>query len=180
MTFTFPITLGEHYRATRAVANRQTATKVAYAFFLGAPLVILVVALARGFTVGEVLREHWGALLGGPAFVILGVPLLHYWNVRSAHASNPSLRGEQTFELTGTGFATRGPLHSTTLRWDALTRVVETPRFFLFYLSKNVAYFLPTREVERAGRLEELRALLPAQRPGRARLARSGSSRPAA
>jgi hypothetical protein len=168
--FTFPITQRDHYRASRAIQRRQPSVWIAYAFFIGIPIVILVLAIFFGETVQEVLRENWGALIGGPAFVLIGFPLLLRWNVHSAHKSNPSLRGNQTFALTSNGLSARGPLHSITVAWDGITRVLETSEYFLFFVSRNTAYFIPTREIGRVLSIEEFRARLLEWVPNRTKL----------
>jgi hypothetical protein len=143
---------------------------IAYAFFIGAPMAILILGISFGSTTQETLRDNWGALIGGPAFALLGFPLLQRWNVRSAHKNNPLLRGNQTFVLTSDGFKAQGPFHATTVAWDGITRILETPEYFLFFVSRNTAYFIPTGEVGRVVPIEELRARLREWVPNRTKL----------
>ena len=123
-----------------------------------------------GAMLQDILRQNWGALIGGPAFALIGFPLLQRWNVRSAHKNNPSLRGNQTFVLTANGFNAQGPLHSTTVAWDGITRVLETSEYFLFFVSRNLAYFIPTHEISRVVPIEEFRACLLEWVPNRTKL----------
>jgi hypothetical protein len=143
---------------------------IAYAFFIGIPIAILVFAVSFGATIQETLRQNWGALIGAPAFALIGFPLLQRWNVRSAHKNNPSLRGNQTFVLTSDGFNAQGSLHSTTVTWKGITRVLETSEYFLFFVSRNTAYFIPTREIGRVVPIDEFRARLLEWVPNRTKL----------
>ena len=168
MTFSFPITVREHYRAVRAVAWNGRSLRLAYAFFLGIPLLLVALSAWHGNPVDYVFREYPMATIGPIAFALFGSPLLFYWQVRSAHRNNPSLRGEQSYEFGPEGLRMWGPLHSTTLDWRAIPRVAETREFFLFYLNNQAAYFLPKRVVAAQGSVTELRALLAANLDGRA------------
>jgi hypothetical protein len=54
--------------------------------------------------------------------------------------------------------------------WDGITRILETPEYFLFFVSRNTAYFIPTGEVGRVVPIEELRARLREWVPNRTKL----------
>ena len=53
------------------------------------------------------------------------------------------VRGVLTFTITDEGFESHGDSFDVRLRWDAIHRVVETRRFFLFYVSSAMAHFIP-------------------------------------
>jgi hypothetical protein len=176
VTFAFPISFKDHYRAARTIQRHQLSYWFAWLFFLGVPLILMAFMLWQGYTIGNALREQGGALMGGPAFMFIAVPLLRAWGIRSARRSNPSIVGEHVFEFTADGLEMRGGLHSVSLKWEAFTRAVETRDFFLLYFAANTAYFLPKHVVTSRVDIDRLRDLLRRSMPGRVKL-RSASVR---
>ena len=61
---------------------------------------------------------------------------------------SPSIGVTQRIVVTDDGIRVRGRITATDVRWDMLTRVVETRRFFLFFLSKIQAVYLPKRAIQ--------------------------------
>jgi hypothetical protein len=147
MTYAFALSKLDHWRASRAVFRRTLVHKLAWAFFGGAPIVILAVVAVGGANLWQYTLSHPLAILGGPFLMLVGFPLLQFWSVWMYHRNHPTLKGSQVFEFTPERLIMRGPLHNTELDWRAVQRVVETDRFFLFFISKSVAYFLPKRAV---------------------------------
>jgi YcxB-like protein len=159
VTVSGPISFGTQYRATRAVAARSRVSLLSYGFFVGVPLLTLVIMLATGydFTRPAVFGlPTWAVLLLGPAFMFVFLPLCHALNVWQMRRRNASVSGVLTFAVTGEGFESHGGSFDVRLRWDAIHRVVETRDFFLFYVAAAVAHFIPKACV---GSPEELQAI---------------------
>lgn len=101
----------------------------------------------------------------GPYIVMIGVwfGILYYWvpraTARRLSTQDPSTRGPIRHTITDTSFAVTSVSAATTLNWDHMKQVVETPDFLLFYYSNNCAYFTPRRAIPDAD-LPALRALL--------------------
>jgi hypothetical protein len=77
--------------------------------------------------------------------------------------------GEQVVGFGEGGITTSGPLHRGHLGWGAVTKAVETPEFFLFFVTKIQALFVPVRVLDPGSR-ERLRSLVKGQLQGRAAL----------
>jgi hypothetical protein len=71
---------------------------------------------------------------------------------------NPSI-GARRIVVTDDGIQVRGRITAADVRWSVLTRVVETKRFFLLFLSKIQAIYIPKR-VFQPDDIEALRTLL--------------------
>ena len=160
MTVTFCLTFRDQFRALRAAAWRTTIAKLAYAFFLGSPLITVLLVVATNPDPWSFLLQEWTGVAAGPAFIFLLIPLLQVWTVYIHRKHNASLQGQQTYEFSPAGVTMRGELYSTELRWEAFYRVVETRHDFLFYHSKAMANILPKRVFGTVNELQEFRDLL--------------------
>jgi hypothetical protein len=163
----FTVTEQQQYRALRALQRRTASYYWSLAFFLGVPALLVVVYLAQGATLSELLLEHGGAILAGPALVFVGFPLLQRWGVRSQYRSSPAMRGVQSYDFGPEAIAMAGPLSSATMQWEAVIKAVETPEFFLLYIAKARAHFVPKSAFGDEGDLNQMRALLQRQLAGR-------------
>lgn len=56
--------------------------------------------------------------------------------------------GAQRVVVTDDGIRVRGRITAADVSWSMLTRVVETRRFFLFFLSKIQAFYIPKRSLQ--------------------------------
>ena len=166
MTVAFQLSKREHWAASRAVQRGTLAYKLGLILFGVLPVIILVVTMAGGASLWSAITANPFGILAGPVLLVVGFPLLQYWSVWTYHRNHPTLRGEQSFSFTPTHLKMSGPLHNTDLDWGAVRRVVETPSFFLFYISKTTAYFLPLRAIP-SGDLRALREQLTQWLPGR-------------
>ena len=166
MTFTFTLTKGQHWAAVRAVQRRTVSYKLAWAFFGGVPAIILAVTLAGGASLWSAIASNPFGIVAGPFVMVAGFPLIQYWSVAMHHRNFPTLKGVQSFTLTPTHLSMSGPLHNTDLDWGAVRRIVETQSFFLFYISKATAYFLPKSAIPLEGQ-HHLREQLTQWLPGR-------------
>ena len=164
------ITFGDHFKALRAVTWRTMSTRFAYVFFLGVPLIVVVLVVAIHPHPLAFLLKNWTGVVAGPAFIFVFLPLLQLWTVYSHRKHNAALRGTQVYEFVADGIVMRGDLHSTELNWNALFRVVETREFLLLYHSKAAAHFLPKRALASDAQLKDLRQIFWDHLHDRARL----------
>jgi hypothetical protein len=163
VTVSGPISFGLQYRATRATVARSPVNLLSYVFFVGVPLLLLAIMLVTGSDVSRPSAlglPVWAGLLLGPAFVILFLPLCHALNVWQMRSRNASVRGVLTFRVTDEGFESHGGSFDVTVRWEAIHRVVETKRFFLFYVSSTMAYFIPKTCIHLPEELQALRKIV--------------------
>jgi hypothetical protein len=179
MTFSFPLTFSEHYRAYRTAFHRKPSAWLSYAFFVLLPIGIGAAAMIfRDWTLEDVLRENGLLLVAGPAFVVLLVPLLHRLNVRQARTGNRTVEGVQHLMMGAEGFRAWGALYNTAVLWSAVYEVVETRRYFLIYLSELQFFFLPKGAIAEQADVEAVRQLVSTALGDRAKL--SGPRRAAA
>src|SRR6185503_9990756 len=126
MTYTFTLSKPVHWRATRAVQARTLSYKLAWAFFAGTPLVLVVSLALSGADVWSFIQSHPFGVFGGPLLMLAGFPLIQYWSIWMYHRNHPTLRGAQVFVIEPSHIGMKGPLHTTDLSWEAVVRVVET------------------------------------------------------
>lgn len=85
---------------------------------------------------------------------------MHILNVRSYRQRNRAMSSVQTYTLTPEQFSISGSLFDTALKWDALIKARETPRFFLLYISPRWAHFIPKSAITSPQDLSAIRALI--------------------
>jgi hypothetical protein len=122
-------------------------------------LVIAIVPAMQGYAVAQVASTvlPYFLVLGG---IVLALPLLQRWQLKRLYRHTPTWQQEQTHEFSEVGFRMSNPLSNSLTRWDAFLEVFETREFFLFYISRAMAYFLPKRAITTPEQLRDLRALV--------------------
>jgi YcxB-like protein len=161
-TFSSTIGFWTQYRANRAIVNRMRSTYVVWGFFIGVPLLVIVVMLCLGQDLsasGTSGLPAWAMLSGGPLFVLVFMPLLQLLTISSMRRRSPTAGKVQTYTVTPDGYTVRGSLFDSALKWEAFVKAVETKEFFLFYLSARWAHFIPKATATEAD-LQTIRAIL--------------------
>lgn len=171
-SFTFLVTPESHYAATRAVIRRTIGRKVLRGIVLVPPAVVVASAVLTQQTIVDAFWSQALWIVTPAILILLVVPWLERRQVASAHKTTPSLGGEQRCTYDESGIRMSGPMSNVDLQWSAITHVVETADFFLFYFSKNCAHFLPQNVIGSEEERERLRALVAAQVPGRFKIER--------
>jgi hypothetical protein len=177
-SISFPADFRTRYRAARQLTHRLWNTWVGYAFFLGVPTVILVVALLEHWDLsrpGAFGLPGWGVILASYAFILVFMPLLQMFQLWASSRRNQTIRGIQTHTFGPDGFLTRSDTFNTTFKWDAIYKVVETKRFFFLYISSRAAYYVPKNKISTAAEVDRLRQVLTQYLGGRAKLRLSKS-----
>ena len=162
LRFSFRPTPAEHARASTIILRRRRSFWVFISVLLLVVITPVLFAALNGAPVATVIA---GAL---PYFLVfglvfLGMPLWQRWALRRVYRQTPTLQQEQTHEFSEEGFRLSNPLSNAVVSWDAFVDAFETREFFLFYISRSMAYFLPKRAITTEADLQELRALLRAQ-----------------
>jgi hypothetical protein len=138
----------------------------------GIPVLVLAGAAARDESFSAVVMSNLFMVFGWPALALVGLPVASYLRVWFHHRNNRVLQNPQTMELTANFLSIRGAFNNAQLDWRAIVRVLETRRFFLFFVGKNVAHFLPKDAVPPT-QLAELRSRLAEWLPERVHLAKA-------
>ena len=140
------ISFWSHYRATRAIVHRLWSTYVAWGFFVGVPLFLIINLLGRGqsiSTTGSLGFPAWTVLVGGLLFMVVLMPLTQMMHVSAMRRRNPSVGGLQNYTITQDGYTVQGSLFNNSLKWDAFFKDTETKEFFLLYMTARWAHFIP-------------------------------------
>ena len=104
-------------------------------------LTLLAAAAARASFVNAI---WFIAMLG----LLLLLPRLNgVMGARQFKKLNPEGRRTLTFVLDDEGVRSASFVGESRLRWQAIHHAVETREFFLFYVTKNIAYYLPKRVI---------------------------------
>jgi hypothetical protein len=98
-------------------------------------------------------------------FFLAFTPIMTALNLWLSRRRNRTVGGTWTVALDSHGIHTSSPTFDVSLKWSAISRVAETKRFFLFFLSAQSAQFLPKRVISSAAELQAVRDLIAAN-PG--------------
>src|ERR1051325_7156666 len=80
VTISTPIDFWMQYRAARAVVNRTWSTIVGWVFFVGLPILTLVLMICTGKDISAPAMlglPGWAVPMGGLLFMLILMPLLH-------------------------------------------------------------------------------------------------------
>jgi hypothetical protein len=175
LTFATDVRLDELQRASRAVQDQQRVFKWMIRLSVLSPILLVLLGLVSKGNLREALLDNvWFALfILGMMFVV--VPWLQRRTVSKAYYVNPAMQGQQTYEFSSEGLKMAGPLSTVAVAWPGILSVVETREFLLFFVQKNLAYYLPKRVVGDSTELNELRALVLRELGARAKLLGPGT-----
>jgi hypothetical protein len=172
VTLSSTISFWTQYRATRAVINRLWSTYLAWGFFVGVPVLIIVAMVYLGQDIsapGAFGLPAWAIVVSGLLFMLGFVPLIQLLNVSSMRRRNPSIGGLQTYTIARDGYTVQGSLFDTTLKWEAFLKAIETKEFILLYVSTRWAHFIPKAAASPAD-LATIRTILHEELGGKAKL----------
>lgn len=175
MTFQFTWDQAEHARLVRAVTRHQLTgwfRRSALGLIFGALFLFmfLVPFLRPGANPWVVWRAAapWLVILGlWYALLRLGLP---YLSARSFGRDNHCARHPMRRIVSAGGLRTECETTSTDIQWSGIHGVVETPEFFLFYVTPVCAIQLPKRAIATPVELDRLRGLLRERLGERAKL----------
>ena len=130
----FPVDFWTRYRASYALLHRLWNTWVGYAFFVGVPTIILLIAVFRGWDLsrrGAFGLPGWAVLCASYGFMFVFFPLLQMFQLWAASRRNRTLLGMQHQALTADGVTCSGEAFNTTLGWQAILLLIllRTRRF---------------------------------------------------
>jgi hypothetical protein len=127
-----PADVAASFSLTRSMLGRKIA-------MIGGAVILIVAILTALFV-------HWivalGLCLGVATLVVWGFPLASRWLARL----NPHLRGPHTLWIERGGFGgTTADAGETSLRWNLLEGVYESPQAVLFQYRGGAAAVIPKR-----------------------------------
>ncbi len=142
----FSVDVATQFTASRHIFHRSPAAKWFYAFFVGLPLVYLVVAYDQGFTISDDFLPNlpiWLFMLATFGYAFIVMPLIQYYHVSKQFNQNMSAQKLQHYDITAVGFRNYGEGFNVDIVWNNVRAVEKTTQFLLFYITKNTAYFIP-------------------------------------
>ena len=163
ITLSTPVDFWTHYRASRAVIARTWNTYLAWAFFFGIPLLVVIAMFFLHQDIAAPGLFGWPAWLLpvlGFLFMAVLMPLTHMINIYSYRRRNRAVGSEQKYVLTPEAYSVSGSLFDTTLKWHAFIKARETRRFFLLYVSSRWAHFIPKAAITSANDMSAIRSLI--------------------
>ena len=175
LKFEYHWNLAEHARLFRAVMryrltgwlSRAALPIIGAAFLLFVLVVPFLKAEANPVEVW-IAAAPWLQILG-LWFGLLrwGLPYLNAWTFRrESHCARHPMRRIISVE----GLRAECDTTSADFRWQGIQGVVETPEFFLFYVTRSCAVELPKRVIASEDDLQRVRGVLKEQFGPRARL----------
>lgn len=143
VTVEFPFDAAEHRRASFAVM-RTLPTR-----WIGPVLALVpvafglwpVLAARREVSTLTMVASALPWVLVAITFASL-TPIAVWATARRIARDDPSARGIQVRHLDATGFRSSGNGVAVEVPWHAIQRCVETQGFFLFFYTKQLAYYL--------------------------------------
>lgn len=133
----FTLSKDELRSALRSIFFRSISTRVVFGLSL-LLLVLGAIVVLVGETFGGLEIGAYGLFL---LLLLTGVSWL-----RPARAIRKEvLLSEIVFRFSSDGIEVKSIYSDAKMKWPYLKRVVETDRFFLLYVARSVAHFLPQR-----------------------------------
>ncbi|WP_460052469.1 YcxB family protein [Sessilibacter sp. MAH2] len=146
ITKSFQNNFQNQFKASRQIFHKTTGAKLFYGFFIGLPLIfiILKVYAGEGFTQLEFgFIPTWLLLFLMFGYPLVFTPAIQYFQLRKAFNSNPSAQQKQHYEISEKGVKIFGEGFSVELGWENIPRIELSKDFVLLFISKNCAYYLP-------------------------------------
>jgi hypothetical protein len=155
MRFEFETSFREQYSAALTMMSRMPLQMLALAIFPLAGFALILLSLATDslslFTIFLVVLTF--------SFF----PLVTALNVWLSRRRNKIMTGQFVYNIDEQGIQVTGGVFESKLAWQALWKVVETKRFFFFFVSGRMAQFVPKRAIGSEEQLLELRKLVLSQ-----------------
>ena len=143
MVVEFPFDVAEHRRASAAVMRMLPARWLGPA----AALVILwlgvwpIVRRWGDYPASKLVASALPWVLVAAALAFM-TPLTIWQSSRKLVRVDPSVRGTQRRAVDAAGFHSTGNGVAVDLQWHAMARCAETEEFFLFFYTKQLAYYV--------------------------------------
>lgn len=146
ITKSFHIDIAMQFTASRQIFYRAPGAKWFFAFFVGLPLLYLVVAYNNGYVIDDDFLPNmpiWLFILATFGYAFIVMPLIQYYQVSKQFQQNRTAQKKQHYEINASGFKNFGDGFAVEVQWKNVRAVEVTTKFLLFYITKNTAYFIP-------------------------------------
>jgi YcxB-like protein len=134
------------YRAMRLVARYGANQWYVYVFMAALGAWTSGPPLVRQWRQGGIGNVSLFQLALGltPLLLVLAIgPAATWWQVRRVLSSSPASRGPMSIAVTDGGVRASGASAESVVPWEAMHRAVETEEFFLFFITRVQAIYLP-------------------------------------
>jgi len=138
----------EQFRVQRAVMRRWT-WYLFYALTVGLPLLLIGLNVLGNLLlpIPPMPFSDFGLLFAFPAIALVLLPLTQLYSAYAHKRVHTIPHAEHTIGLSDAGLEVACVVAKVAVPWLAIYKVVETSRFFLFYINKRCAYYIPKRAV---------------------------------
>jgi hypothetical protein len=143
ITLTFEFTAADYFFATTSYRHRHVVIWVLYLICIGFLFLGIALFLDPGGP-AEFRFMPW-MFLAMPFLCFVIGPLLTWLKVNWAIRTTPTFRGPRTISFREEGMSITTQVSHTDLKWGTFVKVVETKRFFFFFLSPRAPVFVPKR-----------------------------------
>ena len=160
MIVRFAPTFRDQYMGSVAVMLRSPLQLVLLPFFPLAGLAVLVLSLL----------QHGRLSLIECAIVVMCFafnPGMLAFNIWLFRLKNRTVEGVLEYTVDESGLGLSSAFVNAHFKWTAIPRIVETKRYFLFFISSQMAHFIPKAAV--GDRIDELRRVIAENRVARGR-----------
>lgn len=170
VTTVFDFDPAEHYRASRDILRLSPLRWLAWVFAaIALAMVVWTVVGAWGRTTPFALFLNALPYATFGAVWLALIPVTQRRAATRLASRDASVRGPQRRSVDEVGYHSSGNGVNLDLPWHVMVRAIETEHFFLFFVNKQCAYYVPKRALG-AGEAEAVRALVRGGLGDRARL----------
>lgn len=147
-----------HVRVSYWTAYRAELRLVAFS-----PIHLIASAVFPATAFYVIYLSHYALSASNIFFVIFGLgfmPIILALNLFHRRRKNTLARGPVTYEFTEDELRTSTESFNSSVKWDAILRVVETKTFLFFFIAPARAFFLPLEALKTNDDLRLLRELV--------------------
>jgi len=140
------------FRASREIVGGTIQVKILNTLAIVLPIGAASLSIFCGIQLSGAV---WGGIAGLSIYTFFCSPLFEYLSIKRNLASNPSSNQTLGYTFSKHGLRNFGNGIDVNLEWKNITKIKKTRHFVLFFISRNVAYFIP-KEMLSPTELEEI------------------------
>lgn len=136
----FQPTVKLFFKATREILNDTWPVKTMTIAAVLFPVIVTAVTIFTSFKPSSAI---WGGAFGLTIYTFAILPFIQFMSIKRNLTSNPSANQTQKYTLSDQGLRNFGSGVDVNLDWTKIIKIRSSENFVLFYIAKNMAYFIP-------------------------------------